>query len=249
MKKSILVAAGTLLAVVGQGASAQLTATIGAEYTEGKYGTPDRTEQWTYPLMFRYETGPLTLRLNVPYVEVRGTVRRDTGGSVSATPRTERGLGDVTGSAFYNLVDSRRAAVGMDLGLKIKFATADKSKTLLTTGETDYSLQADFYKNYGNTTPFATLGWTRKGDPTGINFRNPFYGSVGASFKLSDRASAGLAYDYREKLLSGSKPISEASLFATYKLTGNWKAQVYGLAGLSDGSPDWGLGGTLGYTY
>jgi len=242
-------AAASLLALASQGALAQLTMTLGVDYSEGDYGGPDSTSQWTIPLITKFETGPWTFRLTIPWVESEGTANREVGANVVSESVTQSGLGDIFLYGGYTILDSRTAPVGMDLGARIKFATADSDKFLITTGENDYSIQADFYKAIDKLTPFFTLGWTSKGDPDGIDFKNPWYFSLGASYKVTDVTSLGAAYDYRSKLLDGLDPISEMSLFATHKLTKEWKLQGYGVIGFSDSSPDWGLGATVGYTF
>ena len=41
----------------------------------------------------------------------------------------------------------------------------------------------------------------------------------------------------------------EVMAFWTRKLDRTWKAQLYGLVGLSDGSPDWGFGASAAYAF
>ena len=246
---------------LGQGAytGTGLTVTTGVDYSQGEYNTGS-SDNWTWvvPVIVKYETGPVTLKLNVPYVRTKG-VNREVGIAQVAASETQSGLGDTVGSVFYSLLDPSRAVVGLDLGLKVKFVTADKEDDLITTGNMDYSLQADAYKAFGAVTAFGTLGWVAKGD---IDFRDrvtnqwetanpkdPWYVSIGASYKLTQETSMGLAYDWREKLFDGQDNISEATLFVTHKLTGRWKLQGYGVAGFSKASPDWGLGATVGYGF
>jgi hypothetical protein len=233
------------------------------------------------PLLAKYETGRLSLKLTLPWVRTSGTANVETGltpgsgcdgpGDVNkpgcpstaaittATARTESGLGDLVVSGAYNLID-QDAGVGLDVGLKIKLATADSDKCLLTTGANDYSVYADLYRTTDRLTPYLTLGWTKKGDPDArdaqcrsvggkVDLKDPFYASVGVSYRLDDATSVGLVYDFREKLLSNSDPVSEASLSVTRKIGKSWKVQGYGLAGFSDSSPDWGVGATLGYGF
>lgn len=269
MNKLLIAAAvASAFAFGATGALAQgsgLTVTAGIDYTEGEYGVGGADNwTWTYPLIVKYETGPLTLKANFAYVKTRG-VNRETGLSVGTAAVEQSGFGDTTLSAFYTLLDPTKAGVGMDLGLKVKVVTADKDKDLITTGNPDYSLQADLYKGFGAVTAFGTVGWTLKGDirfldrdaasPTVGTFQeigtdnNPWYASVGASYKLTSDTSLGLAYDWRQKLFTRSKDISEATLFVTHKIGKSWKLQGYGLTGFSDASPDWGLGATVGYGF
>ncbi|HEY3325670.1 MAG TPA: hypothetical protein VGK14_00705 [Novimethylophilus sp.] len=223
------------------------SATTGIDYSNGKYGQSSSTTTWDVPVLLKYIQGPLTLKLNIPYIRTTGTVNRDTSSSVSTTRRTEMGLGDVVIGGFYDVIQGND--YGIDLGVKIKFATADKSKTLITTGENDYFLQSDAYKSFGKITALGTLGWTKKGDTATTNFRDPWYGSVGASYKLDDNDSFGVLYDYRQKVTKRGDIRSEVTAFLVHKFDKHWKLQAYALGGFSDASPDVGGGAMVGYSF
>jgi len=253
---------GSLLACSAAPVLAQasgLRVTTGIDYTSGDYGTGRSGWTLTVPVMVKYETGPVTLRVTVPYVRTKGC-NRDVGFCSAQGDVTQSGLGDTVVSGFYNLLDPRAAAIGVDVGLKLKLVTADRSKDLITTGNNDYSLQADAYKTYERVTLFGTIGWTLKGDiraRDSVNAdrfetfdpKDPWYASAGGTYRLTDATRVGLAYDWRERLFSGSKPISEATVFVSHKLTRNWRLQGYGLTGFSRTSPDWGLGANVGYGF
>lgn len=224
------------------------TASFGVDYSEGKYGDTNKSTTSTASLILKHETGPFTFRANIPWVRASGT-RAAGGDRGTLTKQTESGLGDITLGAFYNAYNNNVGMFGFDIGAKVKLPTADDSKSLLTTGETDYSVQTDIYKSYGATTVFSTLGWTKKGDPDFVNFRNPWYGSVGVSHKLSASTAFGVAYDYRQKVTSNGDSVSEASLFMTHKLNQQVKLQAYLVGGFSDASPDFGGGVVISVAY
>ena len=224
------------------------TVSVGVDYSEGKYGEPDKSRTTTVPLVIKHETGPFTLKVNIPWVTATGT-RAAGGDRATLTKQTESGLGDVTLSGFYTAYINNTAMFGIDIGGKIKFATADKSKALLTTGENDYSLQGDVYKSFGPTTLFGTLGWTKKGDPDFVDFRNPWYTTLGVSYRLGAATAMGASYDYRQKVTSSGDPISEASLFLTHKFTKQMKIQAYIVGGFTDASPDIGGGAIISFGF
>jgi len=62
-------------------------------------------------------------------------------------------------------ISNEASGLIVDVGTKAKLVTADKSNDLLTTGKNDYSLLVDAQYPFGDTTLFATVGWTKKGDP------------------------------------------------------------------------------------
>ena len=229
-------------------AESNTTFGIGFDYSEGDYGESETSRTWQIPLTVRHETGPFILKLNVPYVRSSG-VAAPGGDRRSETRDTQSGLGDITATAMYAAHYDSAAQFGVDVGAKVKFATADDSKSLLTTGENDYSVLADLYKGFGATTVFGTIGWTSKGDPAGDDYRDPWFFSLGFSNKLSDANSWGISYDYRQKVTSSGDPVSEAMLFFTHRYSKEWRVQAYAVAGFSDASPDVGGGVTLGYSF
>lgn len=227
----------------------------GAEYTTGTYGGTQKTEIFYVPFTAKFENGPWTFRATVPYIRITGPgnvlgvgAERVTLPAGNAPRHTESGLGDLVTSVFYNVVSETRSPFGLDIGAKVKFGTADRDKGL-GTGKTDYSVQADVFKPLGTVTAFGSLGYRWYGDPAGIDFRNVPYGAVGAAYRASRETTVGAVYDYRPRVVTGGSQLSEATLYVSQRLAANWKAQVYGVIGFADASPDWGAGFTVTYTY
>lgn len=234
--------------------SGSTTLSVGIDLSQGDYGGEETTRTLALPVTIKYDTAAWLLRATLPYVWAEGTFSRDLGVDVSDDPlgatekRTEAGLGDLTIGAFHHLLDTPDG-LALDLGVKAKLATADKDKELITSGKNDYSLQADAFRSWRRVLLFATLGYTRKGDPQGIDYRNPFYGSLGFSMPLTGRNSLGVAWDFRQKVTSRGDPISELTLFYNQRLNATDRLQFYALQGLVDGSPDLGGGVVFSRTY
>ena len=255
-----------LIALLSAGAAtADTTVSVGIDYATGDYGGSENTDTLSIPVGIKYETGAWTLRASLPYVRAEGIYNRDqavvlddngkpddNGGGAGAggatEKRTESGIGDLTVGAYYTLINNPNG-YGLDLGGKAKLATADKKKTLITSGENDYSIQADVYRSLPNVALFATLGYTIKGEPSGVSYKNPLYTSLGFSMPLPSGHTAGAAWDYRQKITSGGDPVSELSAFYSIKLAANNKLQLYLVKGLSDGSPEFGGGAVLSHRY
>jgi hypothetical protein len=229
----------------------KLSASTGLDYSVGDYGGTDDTETWFLPLNLKYQTGRYTLKLGMSYVWMTGpqTVTPDgeplpNGGVVT----TVHGFGDVTAALFVSLLEEDTAGFDLDLGGKIKFGTADERKAL-GTGENDYGLQASLFKSFGAWGPYLDVGYRWKGDPAGADYDNVWYGSVGTGYRLNKTWSAGADYSWRDKLTATSSPVREATLYANYKLNDHNRINLYGVAGFSDASPDWGLGFTVTHAY
>lgn len=231
--------------------------TSGFDYSSGDYGGATDTHILYIPLIGKYETERTTFKLTVPYISIEssgGVVGGADGAPVVIDPdaagerTTESGLGDIVASATYTVLDGQANGLLLDVTGKVKFATADEDKGL-GTGETDYAAQVDIYKTYGAFTPFGTLGYKVFGDTSATDFNNVFYGSLGGAYKFGPQTSGGLIYDLREASTDSSSSLSELTAYVSYKFTETTKAQLYGVKGFSDGSPDWGMGAmvTMGF--
>jgi hypothetical protein len=246
------------LALIGGAARAQsgdLTLGVGAAYTTGKYGAAQRTDMFFVPFTAKYEKGPWILRAMLPYVRISGPANVVAAGEETialpdgnAARRTDSGFGDFVASAFYNALPGTAGGLGLDLGAKVKVATADDTKGL-GTGKNDYAVQADAFKTYGAVTAFGTIGYRWYGDPPGLDLRDVPYFSLGAALRRSSATTLGALYDRRPAISRGGSQLSEATLYLSQRLAGDWKLQLYGLKGFTDASPEWGAGATLTYTY
>lgn len=240
----------TLLATLTLPAMAgEFTTSVGLDYSEGDYGTGTRSETWYVPVVGKYETGPMTYKLTVPWLRITNPSVGPEGEPLPGDcESTESGVGDTVASAGYALLDGSQGGVLVDLVGKVKFPTADEGKCL-GTGETDYSAQIDVAKAFGPVTGFATLGWKKFGDPSDTDFDDPVYTSIGFTTKVAAATSVGAAYDWRQKVVSSGDEIQELTLFLTQKLNEDWKVQLYGIKGFSDASPDSGGGLLLSHIF
>ena len=232
-------------------ADGKLSLGTGLDYSVGDYGDTQDTETWFLPVNLKYKSGRYTFKLTTAYIWVNGPQTVTPEGDPlpgAGIKRIVQGPGDVTASLAANVLAEDKAGFDLDLMGKIKVATADSSKAL-GTGENDYSLQASLYKTLGSWGPYLDLGYRWKGDPAGVNYRNVWYGTVGASHRLNRTWSAGADYSWRDKQTATSSAISEATLYANYKFSDHNKLNVYGVSGFSDASPNWGIGMTAIHTF
>jgi hypothetical protein len=258
--RAVILAAASAAAPLGAAAEGDLGVSLGAEYTTGDYGTGADTTIWYFPFTFRYEAKDITLSVTVPYLIVEGpgnvipaigdaprhmspgmgamqVVRPGPVGPV----RRESGLGDVVLSGSLRLVAETPARPRVDLTGKIKLATADEAKNL-GTGENDYAVQVDLEKG----SFFGYLGYRVYGDPPGIDLDNAVYGLVGLSQPLAADTRAGVAlYAQQAAAAAGVDDQLELGVFLSRRLGKDGRLRPYVVFGLSDGSPDWGVGVTI----
>lgn len=241
----------------------------GADYSSGKYGTDTTTDIWSVPVAAAYQTDRWTFKLTVPYINISGAGNvipgvgkvnngnprgrgRGNGGAMPAPETTANGsasgLGDITASAGYELFGSADRTFGLDLTGKVKFGTADENKGL-GTGKNDYGLSLDTYKVSGAWTAFGGVGWMKYGSSQYIQLKNGFNANIGADYKLNSSNNIGAYYYYRERIADTGASQSEIAAYWNHKFNDSLRVQAYALAGFADGSPDYGVGASLKYSF
>lgn len=224
---------------------------LGLDYSSGKYGSQTTTETWALPLSLKYRTDVWSVRLSTAWLRVQnaGNVTPDGDPlNASGNASTTEGMGDITTTLTYNLVDERDSWAGLDIGAKIKFGTASVSK-FLGTGENDYTLNAELFKSTVKWTPFLNLGYKWKGDPDSIEYRNVWLGSIGTDYRITPTLSLGGSVDWQQAVTATSDPIREAMLYLNFRLSAASRLNLYAVGGFSEASPDWGSGLTLSHRF
>jgi hypothetical protein len=216
---------------------------VGMDYSSGSYGDTTDTSILFIPVTGKVETGPWTFKAVVPWVQIDGPgslVDEVLPGGLDAK---ENGLGDVVLSISYLFFPKEKGGAFYELTGKVKLPTADEEKGL-GSGETDYTVQADVFKPVGDrTTLFAGAGYRVRGDSDFFELEDGWLANVGVSHKLSDATSTGLMVNYRQAAsLTGDDPL-EVTPFVSWKTASkDWSVNLYATFGLSDASPDNGVG-------
>lgn len=240
--------AGMLVVLGAQAQESPLTLGGGLHYSSGDYGTGTTTTITTLAANARYETGPWVYKATVPYLSVKGDTNVIPGvGQASGLParsQSASGLGDIVVSATYGAYYDPRTTLGVDLGAKLKLATADEQKGL-GTGEHDAIFLAELYRAFDRVTGFGGVGYHVLGDSPALPLENAWSATLGASYRIDQRDSAGAMLEGRERVVAGGSRQRELMAFFARKLDRDWKAQLYAFIGLADGSPDWGGGLSL----
>lgn len=214
------------------------------DYAEGKYGDSETSTTWTMPLVIKHMMGDFGIKLNMPYVKAIGTAVAG-GDRSSSTRQVQEGFGDPVISSSYAIFVGQESGFAVDVGVKAKLATADRRNGLITTGKNDYSVVLDALQPVGGVTAQLAIGWTKKGDPAGIDYRDPWFSVLGLSYKISDRMNFGVFHDFRQKVTENGDPVSEGMIFTEHKFGDGYRLQAYLVRGFSDASPDFGAGARL----
>jgi hypothetical protein len=233
---------------------AQFSISSGVDYANGDFGAISDTDYWRIPITANYDTGSWAFRVTVPYVHIKGPGAIVGGtdgilvvdGAAAAPVTKEDGLGDVVASASYTISPSTVLMPYIELTGKIKFPTADEDDGL-GTGEFDYTIQADFFQSIGKISPYVTIGYRFHGDSSSLDLNDTLLVSTGFGYQLRQDWSAGFAYDHRKAASKTSTDAHELVPYVSWRPLSDWSLSLYGVIGLSDGSPDAGVGLQIKY--
>lgn len=221
----------------------------GFNYSRGDYGLPQDTEVFAVPVSLSYEGPTWTFRGSLPWLTIKGPASVIEGGGIPVRPTasSESGLGDFVGS-LTGKVASTPDQPQVSFTGRVKFATGDKDRGM-STGETDYYAQIDVLRTFSNVTPFVTAGYRWLGRNTLFQLKDGVYASGGMAVQVADGTSVGAAYEWREKIVSGGDDASEISVFLFRKIDERWSANLSALKGFTDASPNYGLSGSLLFSF
>ncbi len=259
MKKLLL---SLLLVYISKNASAdeaQFGLTSGLDYSTGKYGLSEATQIKYVPFIGKVEYGRWLAKITVPWLEISGpgTV---TGGDnqviVTDSLRqqsTESGLGDIVSSITYTAYQSPEQKLTLDVGAKVKFATASAQKGL-GTGSNDYAVQLDAYKTLNNLdklTMLGTIGYKTFGKPelSAHTLDDTWFATLGAAYKINAANSAGLLVDLRQAAWAKNSEIREYTAYYSHRFNPNYNLQTYFTTGDTRSSVDFGAGMMLGVSW
>jgi len=221
-------------------------------YLTGDYGTGDDTEIMYVPVTLGAKLDRFKLGVTVPYLRQTSQNVVLTGGGVAVKKKqtttsvktTEDGLGDVLLRTSYVVLEEheeRPLLPEVEPYLKIKFPTADEDRGL-GTGEFDETLGVDLSKEiFERTSAYLTLAYTFVGSPRGADLRDTFSGSIGAAYALARPLSVFAFLDGATAIARGQDDPLELRVGAEYRLARFLKLTGSGMAGLTDGSADWGF--------
>lgn len=234
---------------------------VGATYDQGDFGTSNTTRTLSVPVTFKYLGDQFDLGVTPSFVVV------DTVGGVTlvegvptrtrearrVTPRrvTTAGAGDTLVKGRYYLLDDPglpSPVPALTPFFKVKIPTADEKKNL-GTGKTDYGFGLEADKQFGRWFLFGDASYTVIGSPAGQDLRNQPEVSGGVGFQLTSALTVSAFVDWRRALVSGQDDPTELDGVLTYKLTRTLSLSPSVFVGLTNGSPDFGVGFQLAYKF
>ncbi|MGH7278086.1 MAG: hypothetical protein ACREJG_05305 [Candidatus Rokuibacteriota bacterium] len=245
-------------AASGQAPREHFQLKIGPSYDEGDFGTSDTTRTFFLPLTLKYLGDRFDVGVTMSYVSIdsAGGVTIVDGrpvetGEERGARRTDSGFGDIFLRGRYFLIDdpgpqSPLPALSPTLVLKIPTADEDDS---LGTGEPDFGFGLELDKTFGNLIVFGEVSYRIIGDPPGQDFRNRPAAYVGAGLRLSDLVTVIGLVDWRRALIAENDDPLELVGVVSLRLTPTILVSPNAFVGLTDGSPDFGIGVELSYKF
>lgn len=228
------------------------TFSTGVEYTKGNYGASIDTTMLQVPFTLGYNTEQYALSVTVPYIQISGSEDVIFSGTIkspmfstttiSNVKHTDSGLGDITLSGTYQLQKEIKTRPWIAMTGKIKLGTADENKRL-GTGENDYAVQLELAKKALH----GYIGYKIIGDTPTINFNDVTYGAVGITIPASKNWTTVTEYYTEQASVSGVDNAQELSFTMSKALKNKKKFSMYVVKGLTNSSPDWGVGVTVSY--
>ena len=217
------------------------TLSVGFDASTGRYGDTDATGTLILPVSARLPVSKsLTLSASISRVQISGpNVVVGADGrplpGVGLVRSTRSGIGDLSlGTTWEIPIKSDNWSI--QASSRIKVPMGQKSKGL-STGKTDFSGKVEVTYISVPFAPFVSVEYQVLGKPEGLELRNTVNTSIGAAW-IRGTSAIIASYDY-----SGSiSPLVKDghSLFGAYSVpvSGKMRLTLYGIKGLSAGSPD-----------
>lgn len=251
MKKTAFVIALAACSFSSSALAQQVTASVGADFSQGDFGSDIDTSILVIPATLRATFSKFSISVAVPYIEIDGATNILGGGEgpiitdPTAGVGRRSGLGDINVRASYNAFDLGDAAVTFHG--RAKLPTGSRAQNL-STGELDYSGGIEIAATKGTVQPFAEIGYRVLGSPDGFQLNNGFYGTAGAVFMLPRNFVAIASYDYVERSVDMIPDVHSLFGGLVIPATDRINLTTYGTVGLSDSAADWGAGIMLSLT-
>ncbi len=220
--------------------------------TRGNYGTSQDTTVTRFDEDVTYLGEIGKLGLTIPYVFRKGA--SVTAGESSLVnrrtiPNKADGLGDIQLHGDYYWLKETESQPKVDLTGRIKFPTADEDKGL-GTGKPDVGFGSSLSKKVGAFIPFADLEIALRNRPKNATIKSTRLGyDIGTGYPFTDQLTGSLFLQGATSSSTGVDAPLAVVCSGDYQLTEVTRINGQVLAGLTDGSPDFGAGAGLTYQF
>jgi len=214
----------------------------GIKFETGDYDTEQEVDTWQIPLFIEWSpVQRLALSLEIPFVYQNISTEPGMIGPGSTEDVSESGLDDIIFNATGTLLNEKRRTPRLLALLYTKFPTADEQKGL-GTGEFDWGGGIGIGKKFGDWSTYAEALYILPGDPEFYPLDNYWEWLASASFRASASLRPGISLSGGTAAIAGrDKPLEIKAKLSG--LSGELTSySIYISRGLSESSPDWGIG-------
>lgn len=225
------------------------SASVGLEYESGDYGTSATTNLWRVPVGIDYVKGALSAGVNTAFLSAKSNgaitissmTHMTSVTTSSAAVGSASGIGDINMYATYQLPNTKGSDISYHITGRIKLGTADEKKGL-GTGENDYAIEGGMLMLYKKVFVFGNLGYQITGDSATVNYDDVLYANAGATYPMEKGRSIGAMLEVSQAATPGFDSPAQVTLFLNQEMDKKRDLYFYVLLGLTDGSPDTGVG-------
>lgn len=228
--------------------------TTGLEYESGDYGTGNTTNLWRVPFGIDYYQGGWSIGASSALLHAKSNGVIITSGTMggrmssvtksTSTDKSVTGIGDIDVYASYRLPTPNENEISYHVTGRVKLGVAAADKGL-GTGENDYAIEGGVVTTLRSLSVFGNIGYQVSGDSATVNYDNVWYANGGILYPVNDTRSLGAMLEVSQAMTPGFDSPSQLTLFLNQSLENQRSLYFYLLLGLSNGSPDSGVGVNL----
>ena len=161
--------------------------------------------------------------------------------SAAASSGSQSGLGDLTLTVGYTLIDETRSSPLFRPLMYLKFPTADETRGL-GTGAFDFGGGLSLAKTLGNWATYAEILYIAPGSSDTFDPDHYWSWQTSASYRFTERLSTGIGLSGATSAFAGGDAALQAKLTVDYMVSQRGSLGGYLAKGLTDGSADFGVG-------
>lgn len=175
-----------------------------------------------------------------------GSVTTSTTTTTTTRRVTNTGVGDMSLSATYSFDSLFGDNTYLDVAGRVRLPTGDEGKGL-SLGVTDYAATAEVGLDHDGGGVYLNGGRRFLEDSTAFKREDGWQAGVGGWLDVADDTVVGAFADWRESSSGLGDDPAEAGAYITHRLTPALKVGLTASAGLTDASPDFGVGISLSW--
>lgn len=227
--------------------------TSAVDASTGDYGSGEDTTVTQFSQTFTYRGHRGEVGLMVPYLHRNGagvTAGEATRARRGRTlPDETSGLGDIRLKAKSYWLEETDLRPSVDLSGQIKFPTADEDEGL-GTGRFDVGFGPEFLKRLGALIAFGDLQLVLRDTPSDSAIKPVRLDyAAGLGYPLTEKFTAYASLEGSTQSSSGVEAPLELVFSGVWKATERVGLRGYLLAGLTEGSPDFGGGASVVFQF